>query len=113
MIKLLFLLFLLAGCYGTSYTAMDRREAYISRTPNLSQARQNQIKQGQLSIGMTTEEVAASVGEPRRKNTSGGAYGLLGKVVKREQWVYQRSSISPTIYLYFRNGVLKSWQKID
>lgn len=75
------------------------REKYIASKPSLDSEFQDAIRGGRVRIGMSTEDVAASWGEPRRKNMSGGAYG------KHEQWVYLGNK-----YLYFENGKLTSWQ---
>ena len=47
---------------------------------------------------MTSTEALDSLGEPDRINSTTGNYG------KHEQWVYKGA------YLYFENGVLKSFQ---
>ena len=53
--------------------------------------------------GMTTEMARESLGSPDEINKSSGTWGL------HEQWVYSEGR-SKTIYLYFENGVLTSWQ---
>jgi hypothetical protein len=47
---------------------------------------------------MTNEQVKLSWGEPDRINRSVGSWGVS------EQWVYQDR------YLYFKNGILTSYQ---
>jgi hypothetical protein len=54
-------------------------------------------------VGMTPEMAIASIGYPARVNRSGGEYGTT------EQWVYETGKYSRA-YLYFRDGVLSSWQ---
>ena len=49
-------------------------------------------------VGMTPEQVKASVGRPDRINRTVFSTGT------HEQWVYSDS------YLYFENDVLTSWQ---
>ena len=59
---------------------------------------QNHIKNHQVKLGMTTEQVELSLGKPNRINRHVGKWGV------NEQWVYGYS------YLYFENGILTSWQ---
>jgi hypothetical protein len=56
------------------------------------------IDQGEVSIGMTAEQVRLSWGKPERINAT------LSAQSQREQWVYGKQ------YLYMHNGVLKSMQ---
>jgi hypothetical protein len=53
---------------------------------------------GEVSIGMTADQVQLSWGKPKRVNASVSAQ------VDREQWVYGSQ------YLYMQNGVLRSMQ---
>lgn len=62
---------------------------------------QNCIKNKQVQIGMTEEQVILSWGRPKRINESVGRWG------RHEQWVYSDST-----YIYFENGILTSWQGI-
>lgn len=59
---------------------------------------QSEIRQKRVSIGMTTCMAIAAWGRPERINQSVGGYGL------HEQWAY------PANYLYFEDGILKSYQ---
>jgi len=54
----------------------------------------------QVALGMTTEQVLLSWGNPNDVNRSVGSWGV------HEQWVYGYSSRT---YLYFENGILTSW----
>lgn len=65
---------------------------------NFSPNIQNLIKQRKIQIGMTDEQVLLSWGYPFRINKSVYAWGI------EEQWVYERG------YLYFKDGILKSYQ---
>jgi hypothetical protein len=56
------------------------------------------MKQGYYWIGMNKEMATLSLGSPNAVNRTVGGWGV------REQWVYE------TIYLYFENGVLTSYQ---
>ena len=51
-------------------------------------------------VGMTAEMVLASRGEPESINTTVGSWG------RHEQWIYG------SLYLYFENGKLTSYQKM-
>jgi hypothetical protein len=51
-----------------------------------------------VQIGMTSEQVTMAWGKPSRINRSIGRWG------EHEQWVYGST------YLYFENGILKSYQ---
>ena len=57
--------------------------------------------EGYYWIGMTKEMAKISLGEPNRINKSVGSWGV------NEQWVYY------SIYLYFKNGILSSYQNWD
>jgi hypothetical protein len=77
-----------------------KREAYIAASPQLSQSIKEAILRQGLVIGMSSQDVIASMGYPLDGiNKTVTAYGV------REQWVYGRK------YLYFHNGVLESWQE--
>jgi len=65
---------------------------------NFSSNIQNLIKQGEIQIGMTGEQVLLSWGHPDRINKSVYSWGI------HEQWVYGYT------YLYFEDGILKSYQ---
>lgn len=49
-------------------------------------------------LGMTDEQVRVSIGKPQKINESGGTWGT------HQQWVYGST------YLYFENGILRSYQ---
>jgi len=58
----------------------------------------NKLKQGYYWIGMTREMATISLGSPKDINRTVGSWGV------HEQWVYD------SIYLYFENGILTSYQ---
>ena len=80
----------------------DKREAYVKDHPELSEYLKSVIRVGNFTLGMTTEEVTAALGQPRRKNKSCYSWGCT------EQWIY--NMYPNTIYLYFKNDILTSWQ---
>ena len=57
------------------------------------------INNGQIFLGMSSDEAIASRGRPADINRTTGAWGT------HEQWVYRGNT-----YLYFKNGKLTSWQ---
>jgi hypothetical protein len=59
------------------------------------------IQEGEIFMGMTSEQVKASWGEPDDINRTVTKWGV------HEQWVYEESRK----YLYFEDGKLTSWQE--
>lgn len=95
-----------------------RRQWYCATSPNLPRSVVEAITHGKVVVGMTTEHVRASWGEPDKINRSGNLYGV------REQWVYRRpyehvyvgysvhySTRHESHYLYFEDGILTAWQE--
>ena len=58
----------------------------------------SKIVNHRIWTGMTSEMARLSIGKPNDINQTVGDWGI------HEQWVYEKR------YLYFENGVLKSWQ---
>mgnify|MGYP001387884013 CR=1 FL=1 len=57
------------------------------------------IKSGRIKLGISSCAALAAMGsEPKHINRSVGSYGI------HEQWVYS------SMYLYFEDGILTSWQ---
>lgn len=77
-------------------------ESYILKNNPLSSKRPariiNAIKHEEVVLGMTIDEAKLSWGAPNDINRTVGAWGV------HEQWVYGRT------YLYFKNGILTSFQ---
>lgn len=74
---------------------LELEKMYIKR---YGENNYSKMKQGYYWIGMNKEMATISLGSPTKVNRTVGAWGV------REQWVYE------TIYLYFENGVLSSYQ---
>lgn len=74
----------------------------LSKTPWSMQI-QNDILRGDIRIGFTPEQVTLSWGRPDHINTTRTLVGV------HEQWVYGESPF-PNTYVYFENGVVKSWE---
>jgi len=64
---------------------------------------QNDILAGNISIGFTPEQVVLSWGKPDHINITRTLVGV------HEQWVYGESPF-PNSYVYFENGIVKSWE---
>lgn len=111
-------LLLVGGCSVSTQSDFIRRtddalkeymtgEGYVKWHPNTDENIKNCILSGQITIGMTKEQVFASWGKPWRIHKSVGSWGI------HEQWRYGHyfSSGSVIYYLHFENGILTSWQK--
>lgn len=83
-----------------------RQREYINNHPDLSQKTKNAILQSEVFIGMTDDQVKASIGEPDKVNRTVYEFGV------HEQWVY-RDRILSDKYYYFEDGKLTSWQESD
>lgn len=59
----------------------------------------NSLREGNFWLGMTYEMARIAFGDPKEINETVGSWG------KNEQWVYN------SIYLYFENGKLTSYQR--
>lgn len=98
-------LLLTAGCASVDSAIQaprrQRAEAYIQSHPELSQTKKQAIRTRSIVSGMTEAEVIVAIGQPTRRNLTGGDYGGL------DQWVYHFG------YLYFEGGVLKQWQMLN
>jgi hypothetical protein len=75
--------------------AKARVEAYVQAHPEYREA----ILAKKVGLGMSTDDVITSWGEPDRVNTTVTAYG------KTEQWIYDDT------FLYFDDGRLTSYQE--
>jgi hypothetical protein len=76
---------------------MREREKYFEDNPRLNADERQKIVEGRVFMRMTEEQAYFAWGSPNRKNTSTFATGTFS------QWVYDRA------YLYFRDGILESW----
>ncbi len=59
------------------------------------------LRKGEYWLGMTDDMALISLGMPAKQNRTIGRWGI------HEQWVY---SVHDRLYLYFENGILKSYQ---
>src|SRR5687767_3343627 len=77
-----------------------RIQKYLEENPTLPPDIARAISQGGFVRGMSEEQVTFVLGRPERINKSTGAYG------RWDQWVYGGGIYN----LYFKNGILDSWQ---
>jgi len=109
----------LAACAETPN--VDRRLAYVNQHGELSAERREGISDGHVIVGMTMDEVRATVGEPMHvtKSDRRGADGP----VHVEVWIYPGPVVHPSVMrstrnseflvrLRFENGVLREIREI-
>lgn len=90
-----------------NYISLKRRNWYVENNPNISDEVMSLILAGKWKLGMTKNELLASIGIPEkinRTNNSGGTF---------ERWIYEydiRVPRTSTTCFYFDNGILSSWQ---
>ena len=82
----------------TAIFTPDEYQAYLNR---YGTNEWKSILDGVISIGFTEEMVRLARGKPKSINSS--SYG-------NSQWVYS-SEYHSTYYLYFKDGILKSWNE--
>jgi len=112
------LLYLTTGCYyvGEMEKHQNRQKAYVTTHPKLREDFKAHILKGNVVLGMTTDEVMASIGKPHNANQSVGSWG----VQVHEQWIYGSEEYDnyssgathfvPAHYFNFENSILTSWQ---
>jgi len=109
----------LAACAETPN--VDRRLAYVNQHGELSAERREAISDGHVIVGMTMDEVRATVGEPMHvtKSDRREADGP----VHAEVWIYPGPVVHPSVMrssqdsefmvrLRFENGVLREIREI-
>jgi len=79
------------------------RQNYIKENPSLPENFKDAILNARVTIGMTENQVRASLGYPKYVSTTTTSYGEI------EQWVYG-DDVRSNKYLYFKNGVLTTIQ---
>ncbi|HIJ70115.1 MAG TPA: hypothetical protein HPP87_01980 [Planctomycetes bacterium] len=91
--------------YHNEYLEMlqKRRQWYIDNY-NPSDNMANTIKQGRYSLGMTKNELIASIGYPTEINRTILPSGIS------EQWVYETNRYYNYKYFYFDNDILSTIQ---
>lgn len=89
---------------GGRTSVVDRQRTIASqrKQPTLSKKMEGhfgQIVEREIQLGMTDEQVKKSWGAPNDINKTVGEWGV------HETWIYGK------VYLYFKNGILTSWQQ--
>jgi len=112
---LIFMMLVTVFISGGATAGQQLRQSNVNAHPELKQQPQESILNDSLFvIGMTKEQVIATLGRPYDINRTVGSWGL------REQWIYKvydpkgypTCSFVPTKYLYFENGKLTGWQRL-
>ncbi|MCH8029979.1 MAG: hypothetical protein IH874_08625 [Candidatus Dadabacteria bacterium] len=104
----LFFLFIAIGCV----TVQNTRENYVNAHTELDSRTKQAILNGKIFVGMTQEQVLASWGRPGEYGI-GGINRSVGSLGVHELWIYYDYKHMPWFYLYFDNGTLTSWEKLD
>lgn len=112
--SLLLTLVVLSGC-ATDQALRAGRTQYLQTHPELAATVKDNIAAGRVVIGMTKEQAQASWGEPFEVNTTHVPGANDEQWVYREKFIYDDAgTLHPKrCYLYFRNGVMTSWQAVD
>jgi len=76
---------------------------YLQKHPKLAPEIKNALLEGKFFIGMDKEQIKVLFGEPENINRT------VTKNVVSEQWIYGNLGYGEK-YLYFKNGILESWQ---
>ncbi|VAW87486.1 hypothetical protein MNBD_GAMMA16-2180 [hydrothermal vent metagenome] len=82
-------------------STIERRHAYVLAHPKLLAKHKKAILNGQVKLGMSREEVIASLGPPTVAVDTNAFWA------EREQWVYE--SHDKAEFYYFKFGQLHSW----
>lgn len=81
---------------------LERRKSYLEANPDLPNVIKSAIQSGSFRIGMTKEQVLASLGKPDRTETRRNTNS-------REKWIYENDGAITT--LNFHNDYLSSWSR--
>jgi hypothetical protein len=88
--------------------AQKQRESYAQAHPEYQYAILNRL----IAVGMSANDVTASLGNPSSVNKTVSAYGL------QEQWGYHCAIMGTGstihyagVFVYFDNGRVSSWQQ--
>ena len=106
-VVLITMMVIIAGCADLAEYNRKQEELLRDSRQFVQNHSTDQIKEavakGQLVIGMNQFEVWAIKGRPHKINKTTGVWGV------HEQWEYLAGGYD-RMYLYFKNGVLTSWQ---
>lgn len=114
------------GC--APYERAAVRQKFFDQNPQVSPTVREAIENGRIMMGMTRDEVRASLGDPKDINRTVTRYGVT------EQWVYERDVAREGLgglfmaalatpkygrasgryvtrfYVYFEDGKVTAWQ---
>ncbi len=79
-----------------------RKVTYIEEHPDLDRQTREAIESGKVIIGMTKENVQASLGKPEEVKPA------IGTFANTERWSYY----TRRMVVYFKDGILASYKKM-
>lgn len=88
----------ISGSRQKEETRIKKAEDYISKHPELTDAKKNMLRGRCINVSMTSEEVLLCWGEPDRKSSDG------------DIWYYDSRHAVGNI-LYFKDNILIDWQQ--
>lgn len=106
---LLIFLFINAGCESIS---KSRRMKYVSYHPELSTEQKSLLLKGKLWVGMTKDEVTASLGNPDNiQNDKLGENEVWSYQYKGQYTNYFPYDFNKVLSLQFLEGRLANWRE--
>ena len=98
----------LGGCAATNAVNSDTRSAWVTEHPETPAPYVPAIMNGQIMVGMTTEMVNASWGEPTRVDP------VRSDVRYDEKWVYGNYLANSAVsHLFFKDGRMEMFEFVD
>ena len=82
---------------------IQRKEAYLQAHPNLDDQMRKAIKKSSVFVGMSMDQVKASLGKPEEIRPP------MGTFMNSERWSYY----SKRMVVFFKDGQLISWKKLS
>jgi len=80
-----------------------RKEAYLQEHPELDEQMRQAIRESHVFLGMSKEQVQASLGEPEEVRPPFGTF------MNSERWSYY----SKRMVIFFKDGQIISWKKLS
>lgn len=97
---------------GCETFAKSRRIAYVKKHPDLSSEQKDLLLRGKLWVGMTPEEVCASLGSPSQVQKDILGEKEVWSYIYRDQFTTHRKYIYDRIIrLEFLEGRLANWRE--
>jgi len=108
--KIIFLgvvLVLMGACMAG--TTLGSRQRFVAAFPEMSSEVKSAILAGEVCMGMTEDQVTASIGQPNHINRDTYQFGT------RTQFAYDEIgnnfNFNKYSYVYFENGKVTSWSQ--